>query len=408
MRLEKLWKRSMAVVLSLTLGLTFGTLLIPKNVRAVNETPVTIVIDPGHGGVDSGASIKDGEVKEKKLNLKIAKYLKKDLEGYDKVTVHLTREGDQAMSLGQRILYADSKDADYVISIHNNSSADPSEAPYSNGSTVIAGTGNDYSKYAKQGQKLAVNILRELSSLGLTDQGILTRTSQDNTRYPNGELADYYAIVKGSAEKGMTGIIIEHAFLDNEDDYDQYLSSDDKLKGLAKADATGIARYLQKKDKITGNVPVLLSNVKENVLLMVDEDKDHIKKTSKVFYKEDSAEEKTEEAAADTAAPAEKYTVYKKPTIPEYHTMAEGAETESAEEESTQTAAEAETTGAKKAETTEAKEAETTETAEEKEQEESEKQGYPGVLAVMMIVIALMLVAYAIYRIRRPGEHGRR
>ena len=102
----------------------------------------------------------------------------------------------------------------------------------------------------------------------------------------------------------MTGIIIEHAFLDNEDDYDQYLSSDDKLKGLAKADATGIARYLQKKDKITGNVPALLSNVKENVLLMVDEDKDHIKKTSKVFYKEDSAEEKTEEAAADTAAPA--------------------------------------------------------------------------------------------------------
>ena len=47
-------------------------------------------------------------------------------------------------------------------------------------------------------------------------------------------------------------ILIEHAFLDNDGDYETYLINDDGLRTLARADARGIARYYQLTSKETG------------------------------------------------------------------------------------------------------------------------------------------------------------
>lgn len=78
----------------------------------------TIVIDPGHGGKDPGAISPRG-LKEKDLNLKVSKYLKRELEkrGYK---VYLTRERDVYLTLRERVEIAREKEADLFISVHTN------------------------------------------------------------------------------------------------------------------------------------------------------------------------------------------------------------------------------------------------------------------------------------------------
>ncbi len=83
-----------------------------------------IVIDPGHGGKDSGAIGPTG-LEEKNVTLKIAKILKKILEKELHVKVILTRDKDIFVPLMKRTAIANSKRADLFISIHVNASPDP-------------------------------------------------------------------------------------------------------------------------------------------------------------------------------------------------------------------------------------------------------------------------------------------
>ncbi len=78
----------------------------------------TVVIDPGHGGKDPGA-ISPWGLREKDINLKVAKLLKKELEkkGF---LVYLTRDKDKFLSLKERVKFAKEKEADLFISIHAN------------------------------------------------------------------------------------------------------------------------------------------------------------------------------------------------------------------------------------------------------------------------------------------------
>lgn len=102
-----------------------------------------LVLDPGHGCTQFGATMTyDGvEIKECDLNLKIAHYLKNFLEKYEttdgrKVKVYLTHNDDMAspLILSERVKKGISLNAEAVISLHNN--AKSSEVPFS-GSMVI-------------------------------------------------------------------------------------------------------------------------------------------------------------------------------------------------------------------------------------------------------------------------------
>ena len=77
----------------------------------------TIVIDPGHGGKDSGALGKNAQ--EKDIVLAVGKLLKKDLEkaGFN---VKMTRDKDVFIELGQRANLANQWDGDLFISLHCN------------------------------------------------------------------------------------------------------------------------------------------------------------------------------------------------------------------------------------------------------------------------------------------------
>jgi N-acetylmuramoyl-L-alanine amidase len=83
----------------------------------------TIVIDPGHGGLDPGCLDADG-IKEKDLVLDISLRLKNLLKANTKLAVILTRESDILVPLESRTVIANQIRADLFISIHVNAFPD--------------------------------------------------------------------------------------------------------------------------------------------------------------------------------------------------------------------------------------------------------------------------------------------
>jgi N-acetylmuramoyl-L-alanine amidase len=80
----------------------------------------TIVIDPGHGGIDPGATGQRG-LKEKDVTLDIARRLRDKLAASGDYRVLLTREEDRKVFLKERVAFAKANHADLFISIHINS-----------------------------------------------------------------------------------------------------------------------------------------------------------------------------------------------------------------------------------------------------------------------------------------------
>ncbi len=86
----------------------------PKGVK-------TIVIDPGHGGIEAGAKGNYGTL-EKDVTLAVAKKLKERIEGELKYRVVMTRDSDVVVALDRRAAVANNNKADVFISIHANGS----------------------------------------------------------------------------------------------------------------------------------------------------------------------------------------------------------------------------------------------------------------------------------------------
>ena len=87
----------------------------------------TLVIDPGHGGIDPGATGQHG-LKEKDVVLDIARRLRDKLAAAGDYRVLLTREDDEKVFLKQRVAFAKKNHADLFISIHINSLPPGSES----------------------------------------------------------------------------------------------------------------------------------------------------------------------------------------------------------------------------------------------------------------------------------------
>lgn len=97
---------------------------LPAAAQAPEQAHVyTLVLDPGHGGDDKGAS--GAKAHEKDITLAVAKQLRdKVLARYgDEVRVALTREGDATLTLQDRADVANGEQGDLFISIHVNSVA---------------------------------------------------------------------------------------------------------------------------------------------------------------------------------------------------------------------------------------------------------------------------------------------
>lgn len=81
----------------------------------------TIVIDPGHGGVDPGTMNESLKLYEKEITLDISRHLKSLFEKHPEYDVILTRNDDRYISLEERTAIANSKKGDIFLSIHLNS-----------------------------------------------------------------------------------------------------------------------------------------------------------------------------------------------------------------------------------------------------------------------------------------------
>ncbi len=207
--------------------------------RAVQK--YVVVLDPGHGGTDSGAENQNGisSESESRLTLKIANYVKQELEKSSQFVVYMTRTDDSYVGLSERVNYAASKNADILVSLHLNSA----DSKTANGAEILVPrTGRYNSKVAENAGQLAQDILKKLVSLGLYNRGLVYRDSASGTKYPDGSTADYYAIVRQGLQAGIPSIIVEHAFISSTVDA-KFLDSEADLQKIGRADAEGIAQY---------------------------------------------------------------------------------------------------------------------------------------------------------------------
>ena len=207
--------------------------------RAVQK--YVVVLDPGHGGTDSGAENQNGisSESESRLTLKIANYVKQELEKSSQFVVYMTRTDDSYVGLSERVNYAASKNADILVSLHLNSA----DSKTANGAEILVPrTGRYNSKIAENAGQLAQDILKKLVSLGLYNRGLVYRDSASGTKYPDGSTADYYAIVRQGLQAGIPSIIVEHAFISSTVDA-KFLDSEADLQKIGRADAEGIAQY---------------------------------------------------------------------------------------------------------------------------------------------------------------------
>ncbi len=78
---------------------------------------VTIMLDPGHGGEDPGATGQAG-THEKNVVLSIARRLRKRIEAEPNMRTVMTRDGDYFIPLGQRVEKARRVQADLFVSVH--------------------------------------------------------------------------------------------------------------------------------------------------------------------------------------------------------------------------------------------------------------------------------------------------
>lgn len=206
---------------------------------------MTICLDPGHGGNDSGATAFGA--KESDLTLKIAQYCKEELSKYD-VNVVMTRTTDTrlseeaAMDLKNRVEAAKKAGASYFISIHINSAANSA----AKGAEVYYPNTSGNKNLSSNGQNLAKAIQKQLTTLGLYDRGIKIRNYTDGTTSsnPNSSDQDYYGVIRYAKQANVTGLIVEHCFISNKEEFDKYLGSNAKLQQLGIADARGIVSAL--------------------------------------------------------------------------------------------------------------------------------------------------------------------
>lgn len=202
-------------------------------------------LQSAHGGSDSGATAFGA--KESNLTLKIAQYCKEELAKYD-VNVVMTRTTDTrlseeaAMDLKNRVEVAKKAGASYFISIHINSAQNSA----AHGAEVYYPNTSGNKNLSTNGQNLAKAIQKQLTALGLYDRGIKIRNYTDGTTSsnPNSSDQDYYGVIRYAKQANITGLIVEHCFISNKEEFDKYLGSNAKLQQLGIADAKGIVSAL--------------------------------------------------------------------------------------------------------------------------------------------------------------------
>jgi N-acetylmuramoyl-L-alanine amidase len=197
---------------------------VPLPIKPIEKTPFarpvvsgrTIVIDPGHGGKDPGATSSYG-YEEKIVNLDVALQIAQILR--DKgMRVIMTRNNDEFIELEERADIANRNRADIFISIHSDSSAKSS----TNGFTVYVERSSSWAS-----TKLANAIDNRMTQTGISSNDV--------------RKADYRVLT----HTGCPAVLIELGYLSNYWEAKQ-LKNKDKQRQLAQAIADGVTDYIER------------------------------------------------------------------------------------------------------------------------------------------------------------------
>lgn len=169
----------------------------------------TVVIDPGHGGKDSGAVY--GNLIEKHMALVTAKACRDELVRQG-VKVIMTRETDVFLELSQRARIANNAKADYFVSIHYNAGG-------GDGVEAI------HSIYRGAGETLANNIVNAIHN----ETGQNFRPRKTYAKKGNGG-TDYHAVIR---QTSMHAVIVEGAFVDSADRFIVDTAAEQQKMGVA-------------------------------------------------------------------------------------------------------------------------------------------------------------------------------
>ena len=182
--------------------------------RSVRKGKIVVIIDPGHGGKDSGA-IGIGGVQEKNVILPIGKRIAEVLER-NGIQVIMTRDSDYFVTLPGRVTMAQQANADVFVSVHANSAGE--SRPEVSGLETY---------YYDSGLTLArVVHSKILQSLNIRDRNV--------------RKARFYVLRKNS----MPAILVETGYLTGRDDVAKLRTSAYQNQ-MADAIAQGILQYLK-------------------------------------------------------------------------------------------------------------------------------------------------------------------
>lgn len=225
--------------------------------------PITIAIDPGHGGEDPGA-IGPGGTMEKDVTLMIAQRLFEFTRADPALRAMLTREGDWFVPLGERVAKARRVKADLFVSIH----ADAFSTSTARGSSVFVlsetGASSSAARWIASKENSAdriggINLSsapeREVRQLLLD----LSTTAQINDSLQVGnsvleELRGVGRLHKPNVERAafavlkapdIPSILVETAFISNPEE-EFRLTDDAHQNALATALFRGIKRWLER------------------------------------------------------------------------------------------------------------------------------------------------------------------
>lgn len=213
-----------------------------------------IVIDPGHGGQDYGAT-RDAFV-EARIVLQIAHKVKSQLDRESNIKTTLTRTNDSGLSLKNRVLLANAMKADLFVSLHANTSTSsaisgmefyfnstrpksliekeviPENRTAATNAEVIEKIRNDFLYYEKTEKSLLLTKTFHEKSQASDLRGIIKR-------------APFYVI----DHTAMPAILIELGFISNRREAKK-LTSENYQNEMAHVLTSAILNYKEKSDKL--------------------------------------------------------------------------------------------------------------------------------------------------------------
>jgi N-acetylmuramoyl-L-alanine amidase len=237
----------------------------PNPTKIVDNPIDVIIIDPGHGGSETGA-IGPTRLNEKDITLDIAKRLKSLLEKQAGVKVILTRESDHNLTLEERSRIANQNGGDIFVSIHTN--ANKKRTPNGSQTFFLAEAKNDEARAVAALENASLNLEHKgENNSDITDldfilsdmlQTEFLKESSDLAELVQSELKSGLSISSRGVDQAgffvlnktyMPAILIESAFISNRTE-EKLLKKESFRQKIAEAIFEGVIKFKEKYKKI--------------------------------------------------------------------------------------------------------------------------------------------------------------